>query len=284
MNETFVPKKQLENFMKDGAMNSQYGVQVYLRLDAEKAQALLPPPLKVVMTDGGALGYIYVVNIREPTFGPWYMEGGLGVMAEYNGIQGLHFMGLMLSGPGALMGMCSGREGSGLPKKLCERIHVERFDDRGHCWIERNGVRLLDVKLKMGSANEAMMEQYTSDKAGCSRENPATTGGGCLLFRYQLRGGAFKNMEMLKYESPTRFYAWDTASAEVALTSTADDPWGDLPVTGVIGAGWMVSDNWVTSLDVVHTYPDDEPMEVMQYLFSGRYDRCTLGREHQTYE
>lgn len=278
-NKVFVPMDRLANFMKNGSMNHQYGIQVFVNLDTERAQALLPPPLKVA--DPG-MGYIYIVNIREPTFGPWYMEGGIGIMAEYNGVTGLHFLGLMLSGPGALMGMISGRETSGLPKKLCERIHVERLDRRGHCFIERGGVRLVDVEIDMGRYNQP---GFATAQEGCSRANPIVTGGGCLNFRYRIDPDAgFNGMEILAYDSPTRFTAWDPATAKVTLNSTPDDPWGELPIVSVIGAGWMVSDNWVDSLTTLHKYPDAQVPEVMQYLFTGRYDQCTLCREHQVYE
>ena len=276
-----VPKEQLEGFMCNGAMNHQYGIQVFLSVDKEKAQALLPPPLKVA--DPG-VAYIYIVNIREPTFAPWYMEGGIGIMVEFNGVVGLHFLGLQLSGPGALMGMCSGREGSGLPKKLCERIHVERLGNRGHCFIERGGVRLVDVELEMGQYNDPIMKMLAGAQENCSQEKPITTDGGCLLFRYRLEGNGFHGLEMTFYDSPTRFTNWEPASAKVALASTEDDPWGDLPVTGVLGAGWMVSDNWVKGQRILRSYPDSEASDVMQYLFSGRYDRCTLCGEHQVYE
>lgn len=280
-----IPKEQLQMFMKDGAMNNQYGIQVYFKADKDKAQALLPPPLKVI--DHGlsdAMGYIYIVNIREPTFAPWYMEGGIGIMAEYNGTVGLHFVGLMLSGPGALMGMCSGRDGSGLPKKLCERIHVERQGDYGRCFIERGGVCLIDVELTMGAYNDPVMRRITGIQENSSRENPVTTEGGCLLFRHHLGATGFDPIEMTYYDSPTKFYGWEPATASVTLDSTADDPWSDVPIKEVLGAGWMVSDNWVRSQKTLHTYPEAESFDVMQYLFSGRYDRCTLSREHQLYE
>ena len=109
------PKEKLVSFMSEPAMNNQYGIQLFCLADQEKAQALLPPPLKV--TDP-ALIYIYAVNIREPTFAPWYMEGGIGIMAEYKGRIGVHFIGLQLDGPGAFMGMLSGREGSGGPMSI----------------------------------------------------------------------------------------------------------------------------------------------------------------------
>ncbi len=280
-NNTILTLEQLSQFMSGASMNRQYGIQVYFELDELKAQALLPPPLKLASP---GLGYLYIVNIREPTFAPWYMEGGIGIMAEHQGVTGLHFLGLQLSGPGALMGMCSGREGSGLPKKLCERIRVERLGNTGHCIIERGGVRLVDVAIEVGAYNDDVMAQVTGALEPSTPQAPIVADGGCLLFRYRLGETGFEDMQITHYDSPTRYLRWEPATVKVSLRSTADDPWGDLPVTRVLGAGWMVSDNWVQGQTTLHTYPNEEAANVMRYLFSGRYDRCTLCGDHQVYE
>lgn len=280
-NGTVLTFEQLGKFMSEVSMNHQYGIQVYFELDRARAQALLPPPLKL-MEPG--LGYLYIVDIREPTFAPWYMEGGIGIMAEYNGVTGLHFLGLQLSGPGALMGMFTGRDGSGLPKKLCDRIRVERFGNRGHCHIERGGVRLVDVDLDIGAYNDDMMSQIVGPLEASTPDSPIVSEGGCLLFRYHIGALGFERMQISHYDSPTRYKSWEPATAHVTLRSSADDPWGDLPVTRVLGAGWMVSDNWVKGQSMLHEYPDEAAADVMRYLFSGRYDRCTLSGMHQIYE
>lgn len=285
-NRLVVPKEEIANFMNGGQMNQQYGIQVFCEMDKEEAQALLPPPLKILDNGPGigALVYIYIVNIREPSFAPWYMEGGIGIMARHGEAVGVHFIGLQLSGPGALMGMCSGRETSGLPKKLCERIHVERVGDVGHCFIERNGVRLIDVELEMGQYNEPGMKLLTGAQEGCTKESPIETGGACLLFKYQFEEKKFANLVMNYYDNPTRYYEWSPATAKVTLGSTRDDPWGEIKIKKVFGAGWMVSDNWVRSNQVIHQYADEEITEVLPYLFSGRYDRFTMCKDHQIYE
>lgn len=284
-NRLFVPKAELRNFMSDASMNHQYGIQLFFEVDEEKARALLPPPLELSQP---ALGYVYIVNIREPAFAPWYMEGGVGIMVRHGDYSGVHFLGLMLSGPGALMGMCTGRESSGLPKKLCERIRVERLGNKGHCFIERDGVRLIDVALTMGEYNDPFMKQLSSAQEGCTPDSPITTDGGCILFRYTMAsdpdGEICRDMFMTKYDSPTKFYTWEPATARMVLSSGPNDPWGEIPMKRVLGAGWMVSDNWVRSQKVIHKYPGNECGNVMQYLFSGRYDRCTLLKDHQFYE
>ena len=274
----FVPAEKLRGFMKDGAMNSQEGI-VLLGDAGRSAAGLLPPPLTLADPES-PMWYAYVVDIREPTFAPWYMEGGIGIFAKYGAYEGIYFLSLMLSGPGAFAGMWSGREISGLPKKICESIVVSRTDDEAHCFIERGGVRLLDAELKIGRYDDAA---YTFGQEGASREAPITTPGGCLLHKYSLKSGAFCDMEMIYYDSRTRYTSWEPASAAVRLESSADDPWGALEVKNVRAAGWMVSDNWVTDISGIYGYSDEEAQTAMQYLYYGRYDRCMISKAHQLY-
>ncbi|NLC97255.1 MAG: acetoacetate decarboxylase family protein [Erysipelotrichaceae bacterium] len=266
--------------MKNGAMNNQYGIQFFAIADPEAAAKALPPHLELIDPNAPLL-YGYIVNIREPTFAPWYMEGGIGLMARYGQTEGLYFLGLQLSGPGALMGAFSGREGSGLPKKLCECIVVEREGDWGHCLIKRKGVTLVDVKLHMGNYNDTSLSLA---QEGCTRENPIVTEGGCLLYKCQMESVGFSNMRLMQYDSPTRFYSWEPATAEITLSSSKDDPWGEIPIVKVLGAGWMVSDNYVNGLYPLLQLTDEETQQTMQYLFSGRFDQCTLTQDHQHYE
>lgn len=276
-----IPGETVTDFMKDGAMKNQYGIQLFAATDPEKARDLLPPPLELA-DPKQPMAYAYIVNIREPTFAPWYMEGGWGIMARYGEYVGVYFLGLMLSGPGAQMGAFSGRESSGLPKKLCDRIVVERVGDEGHCFIERGGVRLLDVRTTTGAYNDA---SFHTDQEGCSPDNPVATGGGCLLHKYSMGGpSGFSRMNLLYYDSPTRFHSWEPARADATVLSSFDDRWGALPIEKVLGAGWMVSDNWVRGLSSIHEYPDEEALPLMGYLLPGRFDRCTVLRHHQRYE
>ena len=275
-----IPQEKLKDFMSGGSMNSQYGIQLFAAADPQKARELLPPPLELA-DPASPMAYAYIVNIREPSFAPWYMEGGVGILAKYKEYTGVYFLGLMVSGPGALMAAFSGRESSGLPKKLCERIVVERTGDEGHCFIERGGVRLIDVKLTIGAYNEPSLHQ---EQEGSTPEKPVTTGGGCLLHKFDMSASGITNLHMLSYSSPTRFYSWEPASAEVALASSLNDRWGELPVGKMFGAGWMVSDNWVDGLSTIYEYPETETSAPLGLLLPGRYDRCTLELSHQRYQ
>ncbi len=269
-----------DSFMKDASMNSQYGIQLLGMTDPKKAKKMLPPPLELADEENPVF-YAYIVNIREPTFAPWYMEGGIGIMAKLGNDYGLYFLGLQLTGPGALMGAFSGRETAGLPKKLGDCISVERSGSSGHCFIQRGGVKLIDVSLEMGQYND---KSFSQPQEGCSREKPIVTEGGCLLHKYRFSGKGVADMEVIQYDSPSRFYSWEPATAKVTLASSADDPWGELPVVKVLGAGWMVSDNWVRSIKTLYRMNEKETGEAMLHLFAGRYDQSTLCRDHQHYK
>lgn len=275
-----IPKEDLQRFMKGAAMNNQYGIQFFALAEPEPAARALPPPLELTDPQNPVL-YGYVVNIREPSFAPWYMEGGIGLMARFGQIEGLYFLGLMLSGPGALMAAFTGRESSGLPKKLCERIRVDRLGDEAHCLIEREGVRLLDVKLRMGHYNDSA---FRTEQDGCTPDNPTTSYGNCLLHKYQLGQKGFYDMNLLQYDSATRFNSWEPAEVEIGLASSPDDPWGCVPIRHVLGGGFMVSDNWVRSLSSIYQYAAEDLPGAMQRLFPGRYDHCTLLHNHQRYQ
>lgn len=267
--------------MKDAAMNAQEGMSLMGITDPSVGK-LLPPPLELTDPDNPMV-YVYIVNIKEPTFGPWYMEAGIGVMAKYQDIVGLYFFNLQLSGPGAMMGAFTGRAFSGLPKKLCERIVVERTDDYGHCCVERSGIRLIDVELEIGHYNDpvtAMPQEACMEGGGRFLD-----AGGCLLHKYDWDGEkGFCDMAIYFYDSKTAFDHWEPAAATIKMEPSLDDPWAQIPIRTVLSAGWMKSDNWVEGLTKIYEYPDDAADDAMQYLFTGRWDRSLLCKHHQHYE
>lgn len=271
--------EDLDNFMEGAAMNSQDGIFLYGIADPS-VKKFLPPPLELADPENPLL-YLYIVNIREPTFGPWYMEGGIGVVAKYGDKSGVYFFNLQLSGPNALMGAFTGREGSGLPKKICEKIVVERTGKVGHCYIERKGVRLVDVELEIGSYN--VPELILGPEGAGEKPGELIVDGGCLLHRYRMDGADFKDMELIFYDSFVKYYAWEPASATVTLTSSLDDPYGEIPLVTVLGAAWAKCDDGVRGNTTLYRYPDDQIPEAMRYLLAGRFDRSTMCKGTQTY-
>ena len=279
----FIPRERLHAFMNPAAMNNQEGLTIYWETDPDIARRVLPPPLEFAMP-GQALVYAYVVNIREPTFAPWYMEGGIGLMCRHGETTGIYFLNLQVSGPGAPMGMASGREFSGLPKKPCERIVVERNDDWARAFIERKGRRIFDIEVKLGAYNDPLMELFYKDVGPGSRQR-----GACLLFKYEPGQGPngqtrFPKMSLVNYDSANDYQSWEPGCIEsLQMEPSLDDPWAELRVVRPLGAGYGILSNPVLGISTLAEFEGEEADNLFSYLFTGRWDRSTLCSGHQRY-
>ncbi len=272
----FIPREQIYSFMNPGAMNNQEGLYIVWETDPAAARRVLPPQLDV-FEPAHPIAMVYVVNIREPTFAPWYMEGGLSLLCGYGETVGAYFLNLQLSGPGAHMGMCCGRETAGLPKKMCERIVVERNGDWASALIERKGRRIFSVEVEMGGYNEPQMELMRKDYGPGYRER-----GACLLFRYEYGQAPeghtmFQKTQLIHYDSVIEFQTWEPACVtSLHMEPSLDDPWAELAVVKPLGAGYSLNSNWVAGISPLAEFEGDEADSLFSYLFSGRWDRSTL--------
>ena len=272
----FIPREQIYSFMNPAAMNNEEGLYILWETDPVAARRALPPPLDLV-DPAHPIAMVYVVNIREPTFAPWYMEGGLSLLCRYGETVGAYFLNLQLSGPGAHMGLCSGREAAGLPKKMCERIVVERNGDWASAFIERKGRRIFSVEVEMGGYNDPLMEAMRKDYGPGYQER-----GACLLFRFDYGRApeghvTFPNMTLVNYDSVTDFLTWEPASVKsLDMEPSLDDPWAELAAVKLLGAGYSVNSNWVAGVSPLAQFEDKEADSLFPYLFSGRWDRSTL--------
>jgi acetoacetate decarboxylase len=272
----FIPREQLRTFMNPGAMNNEEGIYVFWETDPAVARRVLPPPLEL-LDPAHPIAMVYVVNIREPTFAPWYMEGGICLLCRYGDTPGAYFMNLQLSGPGAHMGLCSGREAAGLPKKMCERIIVERNGDWASTLIERKGRRIFSVEVEMGGYNDSVMEAMRKDYGPGYRER-----GACFLFQYEYGQAPdghciFPKMRLVHYDSVTDFQTWEPAYIKsLQMESSLDDPWAELAVVKLMGAGYSINSNWVAGVSLLTQFEGEEADSLFSNLFSGRWDRSTL--------
>jgi acetoacetate decarboxylase len=279
----FTPREQIHPFLNPGSMNNEEGLYITWETDPAVARRVLPPPLELADPQH-PLVTVYVVNIREPTFAPWYMEGGIYLMCRYGETVGAYFLNLQLSGPGAPMGLCSGREFSGLPKKPCERIVVERTGASARAFIEAKGKRIFDVQVDIGAYDDPVMEQLhpTAKPGGQER-------GTCFLFLYETDRApdghmTFPAMHLIDYDSVTAFQSWEPASiTSITMEPSLDDPWAEIAVVKPLGAAYSINSNWVPNVTRLARFADDEADSLISYLFSGRWDRSTITAGHQRY-
>lgn len=279
----FIPREQIYLFFNPSDMNNEEGIYLCWETDPAVARRVLPPPLDLFIPEHPVV-MAYVVNIREPTFTQWYMEGGIMLLSSYRETVGGYFLNLQLSGPGAATGLCCGREFSGLPKKMCERIVVERTDDCARAFIESKGRRIFDVDIELGAYNDPFASQLYRD-AGPGRQGR----GSCLLFQYE-RGIApegyvtFPKMYLINYDSATDYQSWEPACIKsIKMEPSLDDPWAELSVVKPLGAGYSINSNRVLSTSPLAQFEGDEADSLISYLLSGRWDRSTICAGHQRY-
>jgi acetoacetate decarboxylase len=278
----FTPREQIYPFRNPAAMNDEEGLYLYWETDPAVARRVLPPPLELADREHPVV-MAYVVNIREPTFAPWYMEGGLGLLCRHRETAGVYFLNLQLSGPGAPMGQLTGRD-VGLPKKLCERIVVDRTDDWARALIESKGRRIFDVQVQIGAYNDPIMERLHqgAQPGGQGRAS-------CFLFQYESDQAPdghqrFPVMHLVNYDSATDYRSWEPARIEsISLEPSLDDPWAELAVVKPLGAGYSINSNRVLDVSRIARFEGDAADALISYLFSGRWDRSTICAGHQRY-
>lgn len=274
----FIERERIYPFFNPGGMESEEGLYIYWETDPAAARRVLPPMLDLLDPDHPMV-MVYVVNIREPTFASWYMEGGMMLLCRFGEKPGVYFTNLQLSGPGAAMGLLSGREFSGLPKKICERIVVERTGDCAHTIIEAKGRRIFDAEVEIGDFGGPSIGEY---EPGSRAEAEV------FLFKHETGTApdghfTFPKMSLLDYHSVTEYRTWETGRiTSITMEPSLDDPWAELEVVKPIGAAWSINSNWAPNLNVLAQYEGDEADSLISYLFSGRWDRSTIAA-HQRY-
>jgi len=274
----FVEREKLNAFMKGGAMNEEEGLYIFWETDPAVARHVLPPQLELA-DPTHPLVYSYFVNIREPTFAPWYMEAGIGLLGvQYKEHSGLYFCNLQLSGPGAQMGLLSGREGSGLPKKMCEKIVVERNDEIAHTVVEAKGRRIFEAEIEIERSSEPTKEPRFADiKPGASVD------GYCFNFKFDI-GADSPKAALIGYDSVTDYRTYEAASIKsISMEPSLDDPWSELVVVRPLGAAYSINSNWVRGVHILATFEGRQAEGLFSYLFTGRYDRSTICAGHQRY-
>jgi len=280
----FVQREQLSGFMKNVGLKKCEGIVLSWETDPVAARRILPPPLELIDPEHPVVT-AYVVNIREPTFAPWYMEACIGLVCRYRDIPGLTVLSLQLSGPGATMGMCTGRESAGLPKKLCERIVVERTDNYARAFVEAKSRRIFDVEVEVNSSEiPKQLAQAVKAKRGEQER------GSCFLFTTEFALGStaddvkFSKARLLNYEAVNAYELCEPAAIKsIVMEPSLDDPWAELSVVKPLMAGWGVYDNPVLGSSLLEEFEGEAADKLFPYLFAGRFDRSTICAGHQRY-
>jgi len=281
----FTPREHMQSFFNPADMKGAEGLYVYWETDPIVARRVLPPPLEPYSLEH-PLAYASVYIVREPGFSPWYMESCIGLYCRYRDIVGVYSLNFQLSGLNAQTAMFTGREHSGLPKKMCERITVERNDSFARAVVEAKGLRIFDVELEVGGSynDPALAELFKGKGPGYQERGPL------LTFQYDaaIQPGTrttFPKMRLINYDSVTDWRSWEPARINaIEMAPSLDDPWAEVSVVRPLGAAYgSVQSNRVLGLSTLAEFEGEEADNLFSWLMTGFWDRSTIRPGAQRY-
>ncbi|NLH47232.1 MAG: acetoacetate decarboxylase family protein [Myxococcales bacterium] len=184
---------------------------------------LLPPPL--APTDSPD-GLIFIAQYPETNLGPGYREAALYLKCQYRGEAGTYCLSMPIT---AEARMHNGRDIFGLPKKLAD-IHFAREGDQVHGYVERAGVRFVEISLKL---------------LGNLPNAPET--GPTFLFkampRIDLQPGFDGPVFLAKQRTLVAARQFEIGVPEIVLRPSPTDPWAEVEIVTIMAGFCMVADN-----------------------------------------
>lgn len=189
----------------------------------EVTAPLIPPPLEQADMPGGL---IFIAEYPETNLGPGYREAALFVRCKHKGAPGAYCLSMPIDSEPR---MHNGRDIFGYPKKMAD-IHFERSGDKARGWVERNGVRFVEIEVQL---------------TGSLPELPPT--GPNYLFkampRIDLQPGFDGPVFLVAQKTDLDLKSLEIGTAEVNFNPSDSDPWVDLEGLSVMMAFYIVSDN-----------------------------------------
>jgi acetoacetate decarboxylase len=233
---------ELRRFARAGQFLSQYPgaemVLVSFRTDPKTVAAILPRPLRPA---GEPLGAAFVAHYPQTNFGVTYHEGALFVAAQYRGERGWYCLSMPADNDTAVIG---GREQLGWPKKMADRITLDRDGPHVAGSVVRHGAELLRVEGEF--ADPQPPGSHLLGVAAAGLDGRPCEKVVSFLFKYfpAADGGPFEHSpELIRHVALFRPRPGQlTGAAKIELSSTACDPLGEIPVHQVISAAYGVFD------------------------------------------
>lgn len=212
---------------------------VMFQTKPEIVERLLPPPLEPADMSGGL---IFIAQYPKTNLGPGYREAALYLNCKYKQEQGTYCLSMPIdSEPNR---MHNGRDIFGLPKKMAS-IHFEKEDSKVRGWVERMGIRFVDISIEL---------------SGTLPEVPPT--GPSFTFkampRIDLKPGFDGQVLLCRQQTDVQMTRFDIGMPEIKMTRSDADPWEEVEIVQTMIGFYMESDNTMKPGEVVaEVNPDD---------------------------
>jgi acetoacetate decarboxylase len=230
--------------------------------DPAIVQEILPQPLK---PSSDAYGIVFVGSYPETNFGCIYNEGALFLNCEFKSERGVYCLSMPVDDDMAMVG---GREYYGYPKKMAERISLERNGDYVVGSVIRKGTEIIRIEcqLEQGAPHDLFenLAYPTEDWNGIKCQKFVS-----FLFKYfpSPGGDAFDYFPRLIRE-PVLFRPIGELRAgagKIFLGCTDYDPLGVIPVNSISNIAYGLFHNTMLPGKVVGRVWD--PFAFMKHAF-----------------
>ena len=209
------------------------------RTDPDIVQTILPKPL--VPADE-PLGWVFVARYPETDFGLSYNEGALFVEAMYKGEPGWYCLALPVDND---MAMVAGRETMGFPKKMAEKITLERTDNHVKGSVVRRGVEILHIEAELTDPVSATHLDAVGPEVNDLEGNPCRKFVAFTFKFFPSQSGGFdylprlrRDVLLLRPRDEVR-----SGSGNLEMVSSPYDPLGDIPVRDLLDVSYGTFDN-----------------------------------------
>ena len=210
-------------------------VNVFWETKAEIIKKLLPPPLD---TPKVPIAHAYIANYPETNFGMPYLESGMFLRAEFEGIEGNYCLAMHLDGPGKDIAMAGGREVFGFPKKL-STISFNFKGDEFDGYSERIGVKNIELEVKFtGKLNDPETPKLLVQVGMLpgKMKNPNNIFYNFKHFPAPEGTGFDYSPRLVRQDTLLRPTTIKIGEAELKLNSSIHDPWAEVEIVRVLGA------------------------------------------------
>jgi acetoacetate decarboxylase len=186
----------------------------------ETVAAILPPGLRPTAKPSIA---VTIGRWRSNCVGD-FTGGSVRVAARHGDLEGAYVLAMYMNADHSIL---FGRDLFGEPKKLATTA-LHRQGDEMHGYVERGGVRLIDLQAKLGPDIGGM--RVVSPNFNI-KATPSCTGVGCE-----------DDPLLTVAEFDSAFTCCRRGEGRVALRSTVHDPLGDLEVETVLQTSYLEGD------------------------------------------
>lgn len=204
-------------------------ITVIYETKPEIVERLLPPPLEPF---DSPLVRVYIANFPRTNFGITYKEGALFLICKYKGDIGVYTLSMPVDND---MAMVLGRDLFGYPKKA-GNIHFEKKGKNIHGWVERNGIRFVEIKAKTG----IKIPEKQAIKHGLGANKSQSWAFNFKHFPAPDMSDFDYKPRLVKEPVGADRKTLHTANATIEFQPSKDDPWFEVEVVKMVGAFYSV--------------------------------------------